>query len=480
MTYFWRYGWMPLLFLGLLGLKPPPASCPHPFGTAYWYWHHPFRLTPREGWSLRDAGVERLYVHAGSVVRHGPELRLEQRQQWTGRSPLPLFAVLRVHPGANAALLALGGDEACLRLLQSARLPSGLLGVQLDADVPSAQLAAYAAFLRSFRRRLPPGWKLSITALPDWIERPEWSALGSAVDEIVPQFYGNRLPRNDSAPPPLWEASGMLRRVREATRGQGAAVWVGLPRYGRCVVLDPAGHPAGVRHDLDPEALLDDPGWRVAGAKVRRDDRNRLPLEEQLTLCAETETSAGPFEAPPGTTLWFQWPIATGLSAAVSELRRQPGGAAGVCYFRLPAPDEPLGVPLPSSSTAAASPASLRIRLLRRAGSILVVVENQSESAPLVDPGITVDVSPGDGEVLASSPVQWLQGGEPASSLRADCAVLSRPLLWPGHTWSVCEIREARGAVHVRVRWRDARRGNCSTDAELTVLSEGGAEGKRP
>jgi hypothetical protein len=73
--------------------------------------------------------------------------------------------------------------------------------IQLDFDCPTASLSKYAGWLEQWRRQLPPGTRLTITALLDWFN--EGTAIGqvlSKVDGYVPQFYDVDVHNDDKAP----------------------------------------------------------------------------------------------------------------------------------------------------------------------------------------------------------------------------------------------------------------------------------------
>jgi len=144
---------------------------PAPFRRAWWYWHHPFRLSSDEAARLRGAGCERLYVHAGDLAARGGTLILTRPQRFESTPPCDLFLVLRVHPAAHDLLLGPAGAKEVAARLAALPAPAGVSGVQLDADVPTARLAEYARMLSTLRELLPQPWELSITALPDWLRR---------------------------------------------------------------------------------------------------------------------------------------------------------------------------------------------------------------------------------------------------------------------------------------------------------------------
>jgi hypothetical protein len=290
------------------------------------------------------------------------------------------------------------------------------------------------------------------------------------VDEVAPQFYGNRWPEPQQRPPALWETRRLIDAARRSVRGR-ARVWLGLPAYGRCVVMDAAGRPVGMRHDLDPDELLDDPAWEIEAADTRCErwarERPPVPVEDTLALVCRERAGVGPFEVPAGTHLWFQWPRAGGLRSAAREIQANaPAKVEGICFFRWPAPGEPLS--LPAASMAAAVPPShraaqpdggLEVRLTRADRVVRVTVLNHGRDSPSLNGGIELEVLPPAGaEVRADGPVAWQRGGERASALRGDRAVFSRPVLRPGRRWEVCQIANCPGPVEATVRCEEGNR----------------------
>ena len=67
-----------------------------------------------------------------------------------------------------------------------------VVGIQIDFDVPTNQLAAYVNFLSQVRQWLAYDYQLSITGLLDWGNNADVTTinqLGSIVDEVVFQSY---------------------------------------------------------------------------------------------------------------------------------------------------------------------------------------------------------------------------------------------------------------------------------------------------
>lgn len=459
-----------VLGLALLGggwaLSGPRSTARPALQRAWWYWHHPFRLSAADLRDLRQAECARLYVHAGTLVARNGRLELTSPQRFESDAPCSLYAVLRIHPEANTLLLSPEGPARVRQLVDVAKWPGAVRGLQLDADIPTARLGEYARVLEVLRPQLPSGWSLSVTALPDWLGTRGYARVCDAVDEVAPQFYGNRWPVAGRQPPPLWETASLAGQVERATAGRARA-WIGLPSYGRCLVLDPQGRPSGVRHDLDPEGLLDTADWTVSPT-VARVEPDRSAVEDSLTLRAATETVAGTLPIDPGTTLWFQWPRVEALQRAEQELTALPvRGLAGVCYFRWPAPGEPLALrPQPHAARCPVSPLSLSFQ--PTAEGTRLVARNSGFELPRLPEGVTVTLTGDITEVDAATHVDYRRGSEPCSPLRADRALLSRPLLRPGSEWTVCRLTRATGPVTAQLTWQDGERTSHSITAQLT------------
>lgn len=449
-----------LAALALLGggwaLSGPRRSPAARFQRAWWYWHHPFRLSSKEALALRRGECARLYVHAGTLEARRGQLTLQSRQRFLTAAPCDLYAVLRVHPAAHRELLAPEGPERVASLIQSERWPATVRGVQIDADIPTVRLDEYAGFLTALRKRLPGGWSLSVTALPAWLGTRGYARVCDAVDEVAPQFYGNRWPVAGKKPPPLWEHGELARLASQATAGRARA-WIGLPAYGRCLVLDASGRPLGVRHDLDPEALLSNPDWSVAATGTGTEAAS----EDALRLRASRGTTSGRFAVEAGTSLWFQWPRVEALQRAEEALLAgRDHRLAGVCYFRWPAPGEPLALD-PQPHTAPPAPS---LELSEQNGRL--VVRNRGADAPRLPEGVQIELTGRVSEIETEEPADYRRGDSPCSPLRADRVRFSRPLLRPGLAWTVCRLG-TEGPLKARLSWRDGEGQLRSTDVAL-------------
>lgn len=136
------------------------------------------------------ARAEVLYLLQGEVRRDGqlvalgpPVSRLKFPQLWLSYRVQTLSwssGVMRDLLRQRAAWQAAGNP---------------VIGLQIDFDAATSDLAGYAAFLRRLRAELPDDCRLSITGLLDWSANGEvavLNGLADTVDELVVQTYRGR------------------------------------------------------------------------------------------------------------------------------------------------------------------------------------------------------------------------------------------------------------------------------------------------
>ena len=137
--------------------------------------------------------AQTLYLHQGEVARRqGKVVFLRQ-----GIPPSQL-RVNRVWLAFRMTTLELS-DRHLNRILKLRekwrRQGNQVVGIQIDFDAKSYQLAGYVAFLTQLRARLPEDCQLSITGLLDWSKTGDVSALNrlqGKLDEVVVQTYQGR------------------------------------------------------------------------------------------------------------------------------------------------------------------------------------------------------------------------------------------------------------------------------------------------
>ena len=138
----------------------------------------------------------------------------------TGR---PIVAVLRIDGRLDEARMSALLDQVAA-IVDAVSGP--LAGVEIDYDCPTSKLSTYARFLAGLRARLPVSLKLSITALPTWMNSPDLERLVPPLDELVLQVHAVDDPRRGLFSPAQAESW-----VRAFARRIGRPFRVALPAY---------------------------------------------------------------------------------------------------------------------------------------------------------------------------------------------------------------------------------------------------------
>jgi hypothetical protein len=159
------------------GRRPLPARM-------LWAWERPTDLSSLPA----DAGVAYL---AGTVRLSGDVVAATPRLQPLVVAPAAVVvAVVRIEsagrqPAAPSAALAERTAREVAALVDRAPRVSG---VQIDFDAGVTDRALYADVLARLRRRLPPAWSLSITALASWCLGDPWIR-NLPIDDAVPMLF---------------------------------------------------------------------------------------------------------------------------------------------------------------------------------------------------------------------------------------------------------------------------------------------------
>ena len=201
------------------------------------------------------------------------------------------------------------------------------IGIQIDCDVPTKRLGAYAEVLRALRAALPEGTHLSVTMLLDWAHARDLPLLMETVDAIVPQFYNAYLPIDLSGQTPLVGGDDLTRVVKKM-EAIGRPYRIGLGTYEQCSLYDASGTLVRPAIPLSPEQVLNAGG--IADRVLRGD-------ENVLIVRMPKATKIGNHQLNAGQMLAFACGTPTGMSKRFAELRRlAPRNCAGVVLFRLP------------------------------------------------------------------------------------------------------------------------------------------------
>ncbi|WP_347902852.1 DUF3142 domain-containing protein [Pseudomonas purpurea] len=137
-----------------------------------------------------------------------------------------------------------------------------LAGVEIDHDAGNARLPAYREFLVDLRSVLPASLKLSITALPAWLDSSTLPALLAVVDSSVLQVHAVSDPEQG-----LFDPKQAKQWAERWSRITPHPYYLALPAYGVALLPNADGVPtvesevpiegAGLRRELlaDPQQL---------------------------------------------------------------------------------------------------------------------------------------------------------------------------------------------------------------------------------
>jgi hypothetical protein len=238
-----------LLLIAATGCQRPPERLPH---EAY-VWQR--QWTPGVAAAL-DAGAATFSAYrllaaesdrGGSLVRITPDFAAVSHAQ------RPVSAVLRLNgsdPPPDSAALAARIAEI-VRDWRAADID--LRGIEIDHDCATARLSDYAHLLHALRAAWPADVKLSITALPAWLESPALAPLLAEVDETVLQVHAVQSPQAG-----LFDAAAARRWIDGYATLSSKPFRVALPAYGVRVGFDAAGKAAAVVAEMPRDLAVDD------------------------------------------------------------------------------------------------------------------------------------------------------------------------------------------------------------------------------
>ena len=123
-----------------------------------------------------------------------------------------------------------------------------VVGIEIDHDCATAALDDYASWLRELRDAMPRDLKLSVTALPSWLESPALDQVLGAVDDSVLQVHAVQRPDHalfDAASARAWTLAYAARTSHPFA--------VALPAYSVRVDTDATGRVRAVDAEADIE-----------------------------------------------------------------------------------------------------------------------------------------------------------------------------------------------------------------------------------
>jgi hypothetical protein len=176
----------------------------------------------------------------------------DTKDDWTIVSP-DWAALAAAHEPVTAVVRIDGqlGDVSTLPVARIVKLADDwkqhgitLSAIEIDHDCATAKLAGYTRFLSALRAQLDPAIKLTITALPAWLDSPALDALLAQADESVLQVHAVLNPAQGLFDPA--QARTWLREFAAHTQRP----WrVALPTYGSRVTWGDNGRVSGIESE---------------------------------------------------------------------------------------------------------------------------------------------------------------------------------------------------------------------------------------
>jgi len=159
---------------------------------------------------------------------------------------LPVVLVARI----DGARPPSDGDALATRLatLADAWTAAGVkvVGVELDHDCATAALAEYTATVAAVRAKLPGTLRLSLTALPTWLESPALAGLVAAADETVLQVHAVERPERG-----LFDAGRAESWIRRYGERAAKSFRTALPAYATRVTFGDSGTAVSAASESD-------------------------------------------------------------------------------------------------------------------------------------------------------------------------------------------------------------------------------------
>lgn len=310
--------------------EPPAPPPPAGFPIDYWDWGVNRTLSTAERQALDLLGGNEIFSLCGMIQPWRDEWLWEPQ----GRPSAPIpgrrqHLVVRI----DSAIAKQMDPTIAARLIPlivdgwTRNRTAATIGLQVDCDVPTRRIAAYAEFLRALRAAMPEGTHLSVTMLLDWAYSRDLATLMESVDAVFPQFYNAYLPIDLSGQTPLVGGND-LERVVKRMEAVGRPYRVGLGTYEQCSLYDAKGTLVRPAIPLSPEQVLN------AGGVVERVLRGD---ENVVIVRMPQATKIGNHQLDARQVLAFACNTSTGLSKRLADLRRlAPRHCAGVVLFRLP------------------------------------------------------------------------------------------------------------------------------------------------
>ncbi|MGA8132776.1 MULTISPECIES: DUF3142 domain-containing protein [Pseudomonas] len=277
-----------LVPLGLLllfsGCQPAPTT---PLDQQLYIWQRQWRPAHEQALARSRADFSTLRVLALQAQPKAGWSRARVDLAQLKADGRPVIAVVRLDGQLPALDLDLARTQISTLLADWQAGGVAPAGLEIDHDSGSARLPGYTDFLVKLRGLLPPSLKLSITALPAWLDSPQLPALLQAVDSSVLQVHAVSNPRLGLFNP------GQARDWAERWgRVSDKPFYLALPAYGVALLPDDQGGPV-----VEGEVALNRGGER----------RELLADPQQLATLAQQLRTTPP--AHLAGLIWFRLPL---------------------------------------------------------------------------------------------------------------------------------------------------------------------------
>lgn len=325
--------WIVLIFC-LLGFDQAsfaggnPAT-PASWSVGFWIWQ----------WVAEDnrqktEPLDVLYILVGRV-----DDLFRSSISWNWPKDLPAareyWAVWRYTPPVSPAevqIAVLVGDYK-KRREEALAQDRKVVGLQLDYDCPTADLAEYARFLEALGKALPLGTRISITTLLDWF-RPgtEIGLLLAHTSEFVPQFYD--IGENFKDQPQGIAEAVDINRWAPILNSFRVPYRIGISTFGR-ISLTEFGRTVFAR-DV---ALLDILGKPDLPTILKE---KTTAGEQRMILKAVRPTWINNKKLRSGDQIELTLPTQESVLAGYTAAQKMGGYCTGVLFFRWPRTSESL------------------------------------------------------------------------------------------------------------------------------------------
>ena len=303
-----------LIFSLLTGCEKPIAAQTS-MKTGFWVWSYYGGSDNLSNWSGNP--LDYIYFQAGElpvdrpVWAHIPSVLPTAHEYWA------VFRSDSSHVPSKRSAELLGDQVA--DLIGEARIRGmKLSGIQLDIDVSSRSLKAYAEWLRLVKAELPPEMQLSVTGLLTWFETSGVDAVVAEVDEFVPQFYDlgdtqQGLANAIGAPIDAAKWGPIFNKFRKRYR-------IGIATFGRARMI--SSSDSWFLNYISPIDIASSSAFQ---AKSRHIDTG----ENVVEFRAIGKASFGYNEIQPGQTIRFTLPTIESVRAGVTGAAKMGGFCGG-------------------------------------------------------------------------------------------------------------------------------------------------------